>query len=164
MGQDLVKENNVTNANSKQVGGLHYKTTSGVQHWDLCIDHGIGYLEAAATKYICRHPNKNGKQDLEKALHYAEKLLECFDQGRIKRARGVVPLFKIVEFSRQYDLGSHEDAACCFLFTWGARRDIENAIGAIKRAIDKPQQARERIDNTGQKHPFGFNASEEVKD
>jgi hypothetical protein len=60
-------------ANSKQVGGNHYKTGT-VEHWDV---FGPEYLVANATKYVGRWRKKNGVQDLEKALHYAEKLKEC---------------------------------------------------------------------------------------
>lgn len=60
-------------ANSKQVGGNHYKTGT-VEHWDV---FGPEYLIASATKYVGRWRKKNGVQDLEKALHYAEKLREC---------------------------------------------------------------------------------------
>ena len=61
-----------TRANDRQVGGDHYKVGE-LQHWDLL---GPEYLMGCATKYISRWRRKNGVQDLEKALHYAEKLLE----------------------------------------------------------------------------------------
>lgn len=60
------------NANDRQVGGDHYKT-GGAQHWDM---FGPEYLIGCATKYVARWRKKNGVQDLEKALHYSEKLLE----------------------------------------------------------------------------------------
>ena len=61
-------------ANEKQVGGAHYQKP--IQHWDFIIANGIPYLEAVAIKYIVRHKEKNGREDLEKAIHYLEKLLE----------------------------------------------------------------------------------------
>lgn len=64
-------------ANDKQVGGTHYQGAP-IQHWDFVVMHGIPYLEATAIKYLMRHGQKNGRVDLEKALHYIEKALETY--------------------------------------------------------------------------------------
>lgn len=58
----------------KQVGGTHYEAE--YQHWDWAADTRLGYLEGNATKYLGRHRKKNGKQDLEKALSYVEKMIQ----------------------------------------------------------------------------------------
>jgi len=60
-------------ANDRQVGGKHY--ASAYQHWDFVLDAKLGYFEGQITKYLSRHRKKNGLQDAEKALHFAEKLL-----------------------------------------------------------------------------------------
>lgn len=65
------------NANNTQVGGSHYK--ADYQHWDfvrLCL--GGRYLEGNFTKYVARHRKKNGLQDLRKARHYLDKIIELF--------------------------------------------------------------------------------------
>jgi len=36
----------------------------------------IPYLEGCAIKYLCRWRNKNGLQDLEKAKHFIELLIQ----------------------------------------------------------------------------------------
>lgn len=59
-------------ANTRQVGGNHYKT-GGLEHWDL---FGPEYLMGCASKYVSRHMEKGGREDLEKAVHYCEKLGE----------------------------------------------------------------------------------------
>lgn len=61
-------------ANTRQVGGAHYKTS--YEHWDLCVMVPLGYLEGQVTKYVTRWRKKNGVQDLEKAMHYLDKLME----------------------------------------------------------------------------------------
>jgi hypothetical protein len=61
-------------ANERQIGGDHYKTK--YEHWDLVIKTGMGYLEGCATKYVSRWRKKGGVADLEKALHYVDKILE----------------------------------------------------------------------------------------
>lgn len=64
----------MTDANTYQVGGTHYK--SSYEHWDLVLVTGMGYFEGNATKYIARWRKKDGSKDLKKALHYVNKLLE----------------------------------------------------------------------------------------
>lgn len=58
--------------NSRQVGGEHYRRT-GMQHWDLMVALRAPYLVGCLTKYVERHGEKGGRQDLDKAIHYAEK-------------------------------------------------------------------------------------------
>lgn len=71
----------MTSANEKQVGGAHYKMPSGaVEHWDMVVQHNLNYFESMITKYVMRARKKNGKQDLEKALHFLEKYLEVYDR------------------------------------------------------------------------------------
>jgi hypothetical protein len=38
--------------------------------------YGRGYFVGCATKYVERYHLKNGKQDLEKAMHFLQKLIE----------------------------------------------------------------------------------------
>jgi hypothetical protein len=66
-------------ANDKQVAGDHYRKGE-VQHWDWA--QHIPYLEGCATKYIARHADKNGLQDINKALHFIQKLVERDYPGR----------------------------------------------------------------------------------
>jgi len=61
-------------ANDRQVGGDHWQAE--YQHWDFVGDIGLGYLGGCATKYVFRWRNKNGLVDLEKAIHYVEKMME----------------------------------------------------------------------------------------
>ena len=65
-------------ANDKQVGGTHYKKDgTGEEHWDrVWRMYGRGYFIGCATKYLERYQDKNGKQDLDKAIHFIEKLRE----------------------------------------------------------------------------------------
>lgn len=63
-------------ANKKQIGGSHYKK-GGEEHWDRQWRlYGRGYFVGCITKYVERYPEKNGIQDLEKAIHFIEKLIE----------------------------------------------------------------------------------------
>ena len=62
-------------ANDVQHGGDHYKTKA-IQPWDFIVSNNIGFLEGNAIKYLCRWRDKGGIQDLEKARHYIDKLIE----------------------------------------------------------------------------------------
>lgn len=61
-------------ANSRQVGGNHY--LSPIQHWDYIVANDIPYLEAQVIKYLTRWRKKNGLEDVYKAQHYLQKLIE----------------------------------------------------------------------------------------
>lgn len=62
-------------ASDDQVGGAHYKSFA-IQPSEFIHRNGIGFLEGNVIKYVCRYKAKNGKQDLEKARHYIDLLLE----------------------------------------------------------------------------------------
>jgi hypothetical protein len=63
-------------ANQKQVGGNHYKH-GGEEHWDRVNRLGLNYFQGAATKYVERcYLKGNTVQDLQKAVHFLEKLIE----------------------------------------------------------------------------------------
>jgi len=57
-----------------QIGGDHYKSMS-IQPIEFIHKNSIPYHEANVIKYVCRHKNKNGKQDLLKAKHYINLLI-----------------------------------------------------------------------------------------
>lgn len=55
----------------------HYK--SEYLHWDLAIKVPLTYLEGNTTKYVSRWRKKGGGQDLQKAMHYLDKMIETND-------------------------------------------------------------------------------------
>ncbi len=59
----------------KQVGGKHYKQFK-IQPVEFIHANDIPYIEGCAIKYICRHKEKNGKEDIQKAIHYLNILME----------------------------------------------------------------------------------------
>lgn len=68
----------VSKANEVQYGGDHYKQFSKVnlEPWDVINAWGLGYFDGNALKYIARWSHKNGVEDLKKAVHYLQKLIE----------------------------------------------------------------------------------------
>lgn len=62
-------------ANAVQYGGGHYKQFK-FETWDVILDWKLGYLDGNAVKYLSRWRHKGGVEDLRKAKHYIEKLIE----------------------------------------------------------------------------------------
>jgi hypothetical protein len=62
-------------ANAVQVGGSHYKGDA-IQPWDYILSNKLGYCEGAVVKYVTRYQLKNGVEDLKKARHFLDKLIE----------------------------------------------------------------------------------------
>ena len=59
----------------KQVGGSHYKNYK-IQPVEFIIKNNIGFVEGNIIKYILRFKEKGGVQDLVKAKHYIELLID----------------------------------------------------------------------------------------
>jgi len=59
----------------KQVGGSHYKKMK-IQPSKFVIENELLFPEGSVIKYICRHRFKNGKEDLLKAIHFIEMIIE----------------------------------------------------------------------------------------
>ena len=59
----------------KQVGGSHYKKMK-IQPSKFVIENELLFPEGSVIKYICRHRFKNGKEDLIKAIHFIEMIIE----------------------------------------------------------------------------------------
>ena len=62
-------------ANERQEGGDHYVSMT-IQPWDAIQQWGLGFLDGNVVKYIARWRKKNGVEDLKKARHYLDKLIE----------------------------------------------------------------------------------------
>ena len=60
---------------NKQEGGDHYVKLP-IQPVEFIYKNKLGFLEGNVIKYVVRHKAKNGKEDLLKARHYIDMLLE----------------------------------------------------------------------------------------
>jgi len=59
----------------KQIGGSHYQKFK-IQPSKFVIENELLYPEGCVIKYILRHRLKGKKQDLEKAIHFIEMIIE----------------------------------------------------------------------------------------
>jgi hypothetical protein len=58
-----------------QQGGTHYKEMV-IQPVEFVYHNEIPYMEGNIIKYLCRWRKKNGIEDLHKARHYLEILIQ----------------------------------------------------------------------------------------
>ncbi len=59
----------------KQVGGKHYRNMK-IQPAEFINENKLLFAEGNAIKYICRHSIKGKEEDVKKAIHYLEMILE----------------------------------------------------------------------------------------
>lgn len=74
-----IDEQPADTASSRQVGGSHYKRA--IQPWDIISEWELNFWEGNILKYLLRHRFKNRKEDLEKARHYLDYLIENYDDA-----------------------------------------------------------------------------------
>jgi hypothetical protein len=60
---------------NKQIGGSHYRDMA-IQPSEFINKNKLQFAEGNAIKYICRHASKGEAQDLEKAKHYIDMIIE----------------------------------------------------------------------------------------
>lgn len=62
-----------------QHGGQHYKA-KGIQPIEYIQANGLNFFEGNIVKYVTRHREKKGAEDIRKLIHYAQMILE-FEYG-----------------------------------------------------------------------------------
>lgn len=62
-------------ATETQIGGSHYKDMQ-IQPFEYIHANGIGFAEGCAIKYLSRWRKKGGLEDLKKARHFINMLIE----------------------------------------------------------------------------------------
>ena len=65
----------IYNSLEAQIGGKHYRNMK-IQPAEFINENKLLFAEGNAIKYICRHSVKGKRQDIEKAIHYLEMILE----------------------------------------------------------------------------------------
>lgn len=122
--------------NKRQVGGDHYK--SEYEHWDFVLDCNLGYLDGVATKYLTRW-RKAAKpvQDLQKALHYVEKMINthrvCFPRLRAPHS---TCLYYLHDFTEANQLQAEDAAIIAALCVWETVTDLALVVKKIQRLLN----------------------------
>lgn len=65
----------MSDALTKQVGGSHYKDLA-IQPVDYITKNNLGFIEGCVVKYVTRWKHKSGVEDLKKAKHFLEILIQ----------------------------------------------------------------------------------------
>lgn len=58
-----------------QVGGGHYKDFK-IQPLEFTMANNLDFIQGNIIKYACRHKTKNGVEDLQKVIHYAQLAIQ----------------------------------------------------------------------------------------
>lgn len=146
--------------NNRQIGGNHY-ALSRYQHWDYASDLYMRHLEGAGTKYLSRAGNKAGEprlQDLEKAMHYFEKLLVTYQESRISSLHDVQgstfdaegPTAKFIAASmRSHAFTPRSIAIMVRLSRWANADDLKQCLMWLKEEIDEEKRKPVAIEAAG---------------
>lgn len=65
----------MTDALTRQEGGNHYKDCA-IQPIEYITRNNLSFAQGNVVKYITRYKHKNGKEDLLKAKHYIDLMIE----------------------------------------------------------------------------------------
>lgn len=65
-----------------QVGGGHYKSLP-VQPVEFNMKNNLNYCQGSVIKYITRYKTKGGEEDLKKAKHFIDLLIQM-EYGDVK--------------------------------------------------------------------------------
>lgn len=68
-------ESAAEDALASQVAGNHYRRMP-IQPAEFITANGLGFCAGNVIKYVCRYKNKNGVEDLKKARHYIDLLIQ----------------------------------------------------------------------------------------
>jgi hypothetical protein len=103
----------------------------------------MGCLEFATTKHVSRWRKKGGVQDLEKGLHYLDKLIEVYSIYDVNRTESPEIIEREIEkFARANDLNDQEQRYILFLCTYESPSDLHKAhdllTEIIRTACDEP--------------------------
>jgi hypothetical protein len=92
----------MTKASDTQVGGSHYKDMGDFQPWDV-LQHWLtpeeyrGYQKGVAIAYLARERQKGGDQDIRKAVHHLQRLVEELDHIEATDKAITNPPFAVAE-------------------------------------------------------------------
>lgn len=136
--------------NKRQVGGEHYKLTS-YQHWDWMADNfGPEYYIGQITKYLIRWKNKNGVQDLMKADHYLEKMIQLtIQRGKNFLPRRYGPPLNTSLMIEQYNCGSVEAGLLLGFTMYSSVSELQTMQRALDLLIQEAEKSQPPVSAAG---------------
>lgn len=128
----------------RQVGGSHY-TSKAIQPVEFWMKNDLGSCEGSVVKYVTRWREKGGVDDLRKARHFLDFILENNDYiARHFEKRQVYPVrFPNCISANAYiaanKLPEPEAYIVRMVWTW-------NVTGAVARILEAAEQLDEMIE------------------
>ena len=89
-----------------QFGGSHYKQFGEIQPWNVIAAWGLGYFDGTVLKYLARWRHKNGLEDLKKARHFIDKLIEL-ESSELAKGCNALPKNVAAPRSRRHGESLH---------------------------------------------------------
>lgn len=128
-------------AYTKQIGGDHYQRYA-VQPFEFFDRWKVPWGEAYSMKYIMRHRWKNGEQDLQKAFHCLDLIIDKHQEHAIESTR----LYQNDDFFKAYTdyyqimrnagLPQPECNAVMYILHWINGGDVHNLFWAQLEILD----------------------------
>ena len=72
----LKGERATESALDRQVGSTQHYKDFKIQPIEFITANKLSFIQGNVIKYICRYDKKNGKEDINKIIHYCELLKE----------------------------------------------------------------------------------------
>ena len=113
----------------KQEGGSHYKDMA-IQPVEFIVANNIPFREANVIKYVSRWQDKGGLEDLQKARHYLDMIIEDVEPETEKFPEGLGPKNEYVE---NYGFGINIKGA---RLVASGHNEIDAGMIAKAKAID----------------------------
>lgn len=88
-----------------QVGGDHYKNRL-MQPIELITKTKCSFIQGCIWKYITRYKEKNGREDIQKCIHYAQLAIQLNDNGQL----GYRKLGIVREYCKVNNLSKEQEA------------------------------------------------------
>ena len=73
--EDIEERDKSQKASETQIGGSHYSDMV-IQPIEFIYKNGLSFIQGNVIKYVCRYKSKGGIEDLNKAKHYIDLLIE----------------------------------------------------------------------------------------
>jgi hypothetical protein len=141
-------------ANDKKI--KHY--ASKYQHWDLVAIIPLGYFEGCSTKYVTRWRKKDGLKDLDKAMHFLDKLLEFYPH-RTAPPRNIPRSqiqYEVSQFAAANSLSIIEEEFILLLCNYRTDDDLRTARLILEDIIELAKEPnRPGTPNDGGHHATG---------
>lgn len=127
----------MSNPNDTQIGGEHYKKAT-FQPWDWALQrHGsLGHYEVSIIQYVTRFREKGGKQDLEKAMHYLDKMIyEHSRNDYYNMANKLRGSTQLTMFRDQNKIDKYQSQVVHLMAIWHDVSDLEMAKSIITTTL-----------------------------